>query len=111
METKLQRTEGFVKLLSKVSLFGGNFIIFVEHLHQIFIRLKIIQFVDKLIGISIPNMFGCPFIDAVLNRLRIEGWTHHLACHTVACLLKPGDLYQSWEEGAHAFEQYLLDSD
>ena len=54
---------------------------------------------------------GYPFIDAIMNQLRSEGWIHHLARHAVACFLTRGDLYQSWEEGAKVFEYYLLDAD
>lgn len=54
---------------------------------------------------------GYPFIDAIMNQLREEGWIHHLARHAVACFLTRGDLYQSWEDGARVFEYYLLDAD
>lgn len=54
---------------------------------------------------------GYPFIDAIMNQLRQEGWIHHLARHAVACFLTRGDLYQSWEDGARVFEYYLLDAD
>eukprot|EP00638_Chattonella_subsalsa_P000746 CAMPEP_0117762888 /NCGR_PEP_ID=MMETSP0947-20121206/18262_1 /TAXON_ID=44440 /ORGANISM="Chattonella subsalsa, Strain CCMP2191" /LENGTH=540 /DNA_ID=CAMNT_0005584393 /DNA_START=199 /DNA_END=1821 /DNA_ORIENTATION=- len=54
---------------------------------------------------------GYPWIDAVMNQLRQEGWIHHLARHAVACFLTRGDLWVSWEEGAKVFEKYLLDAD
>lgn len=54
---------------------------------------------------------GFPYIDAIMNQLRREGWIHHLARHSVACFLTRGDLYLSWEEGARIFEYYLLDAD
>lgn len=54
---------------------------------------------------------GYPWIDAIMNQLRAEGWMHHLARHAVACFLTRGDLYQSWEHGAKVFDKYLLDSD
>lgn len=54
---------------------------------------------------------GYPFIDAIMNQLRAEGWIHHLARHAVACFLTRGDLWQHWEEGARIFDYYLLDSD
>jgi cryptochrome len=54
---------------------------------------------------------GYPFIDAIMNQLRAEGWIHHLARHAVACFLTRGDLWQHWEEGARVFDYYLLDSD
>jgi cryptochrome len=54
---------------------------------------------------------GYPFIDAIMNQLRSEGWIHHLARHAVACFLTRGDLYQSWEVGAKIFDKHLLDSD
>ena len=28
---------------------------------------------------------GYPFIDAIMNQLRTEGWMHHLARHAVGC--------------------------
>jgi len=54
---------------------------------------------------------GYPFIDAVMNQLRTEGWIHHLARHAVACFLTRGDLWQHWEEGVRVFDVYLLDDD
>jgi cryptochrome len=54
---------------------------------------------------------GYPWIDAIMNQLRREGWMHHLARHSVACFLTRGDLYLSWEAGADIFSKYLLDAD
>jgi len=54
---------------------------------------------------------GYPFIDAIMTQLRTTGWIHHLARHAVACFLTRGDLWQSWEEGAAIFEEYLIDAD
>jgi len=54
---------------------------------------------------------GYPFIDAIMNQLRTEGWIHHLARHAVACFLTRGDLWQHWEEGVRVFDIYLLDDD
>jgi cryptochrome len=54
---------------------------------------------------------GYPFIDAIMTQLRETGWIHHLARHAVACFLTRGDLWQSWEEGAAHFEEYLIDAD
>ena len=54
---------------------------------------------------------GYPYIDAIMNQLRTEGWIHHLARHSVACFLTRGDLFLSWEEGARIFDKYLLDAD
>jgi cryptochrome len=54
---------------------------------------------------------GYPWIDAIMNQLRQEGWMHHLARHSVACFLTRGDLYCSWEDGAAVFDKYLLDAD
>ena len=54
---------------------------------------------------------GYPFIDAVMNQLRAEGWIHHLARHSVACFLTRGDLWISWEDGAAVFDKHLLDAD
>lgn len=54
---------------------------------------------------------GYPYIDAIMNQLKQEGWIHHLARHSVACFLTRGDLYQHWEEGVKVFDELLLDSD
>jgi cryptochrome len=54
---------------------------------------------------------GYPYIDAIMTQLRVEGWIHHLARHSVACFLTRGDLWQHWEEGAKVFDLYLLDGD
>lgn len=54
---------------------------------------------------------GYPFIDAIMRQLRQEGWIHHLARHAVACFLTRGDLWLSWEQGQHVFEELLLDAD
>ena len=54
---------------------------------------------------------GYPYIDAIMNQLREEGWIHHLARHSVACFLTRGDLWQHWEEGQKVFDRYLLDAD
>ncbi|KAJ3089002.1 hypothetical protein HK102_007420 [Quaeritorhiza haematococci] len=54
---------------------------------------------------------GYPWIDAIMTQLRLEGWIHHLARHSVACFLTRGDLYISWERGAEVFEELLLDHD
>jgi cryptochrome len=66
---------------------------------------------DEFISAWKESRTGFPFIDAIMNQLRIEGWIHHLARHAVACFLTRGDLYQSWEVGAKIFEYYLLDAD
>ncbi len=54
---------------------------------------------------------GYPWIDACMKQLEQEGWIHHLGRHAVACFLTRGDLWQSWEKGAHHFESHLLDAD
>jgi cryptochrome len=54
---------------------------------------------------------GYPWIDACMKQLEQEGWIHHLGRHAVACFLTRGDLWQSWEKGAHHFESQLLDAD
>jgi cryptochrome len=54
---------------------------------------------------------GYPWIDACMKQLETEGWIHHLGRHAVACFLTRGDLWQSWEKGAHHFESHLLDAD
>lgn len=54
---------------------------------------------------------GYPFIDAIMIKLRKEGWIHHLARHAVACFLTRGDLWVSWEHGMKVFEELLLDAD
>lgn len=54
---------------------------------------------------------GFPWIDAIMQQLRQEGWIHHLARHAVACFLTRGDLWISWESGMRVFEELLLDAD
>eukprot|EP00493_Phyllostaurus_siculus_P002681 UN02694 len=46
-----------------------------------------------------------------MRQLIAEGWIHHLARHSVACLLTRGQLWQNWEEGKKIFAEYLLDGD
>ncbi|WPG98591.1 Hypothetical protein R9X50_00138400 [Acrodontium crateriforme] len=55
------------------------------------------------------GMTGFPWIDAIMRQLRLEGWCHHLARHSVACFLTRGGCYISWERGAEVFEELLLD--
>ncbi|XP_067947686.1 cryptochrome-1-like [Watersipora subatra] len=54
---------------------------------------------------------GYPFVDAIMNQLRLEGWIHHVGRHMVASYLTRGDLWLSWEVGVKIFEKYLLDYD
>jgi len=54
---------------------------------------------------------GFPWIDAIMRKLRQEGWIHHLARHSAACFLTRGQLWQNWEEGKKIFAMYLLDGD
>lgn len=54
---------------------------------------------------------GFPWIDALMTQLRVDGFVHHLGRHSVACFLTRGDLWISWEEGAKAFQQLLIDHD
>ncbi|KAL7038371.1 hypothetical protein ACKWTF_009562 [Chironomus riparius] len=54
---------------------------------------------------------GYPWIDAIMQQLREEGWIHYLARHAVACFLTRGNLWISWEEGMKVFEELLLDAD
>ena len=59
----------------------------------------------------IEGRTGYPWIDAIMNQLKLEGWIHHLARHCVACFLTRGDLYINWERGMEVFEDLLLDAD
>ncbi|KAG2649360.1 hypothetical protein PVAP13_1NG108400 [Panicum virgatum] len=54
---------------------------------------------------------GYPWIDAIMIQLRKWGWMHHLARHSVSCLLTRGDLFIHWEKGRDVFERLLIDSD
>ncbi|KAK3090268.1 hypothetical protein FSP39_010528 [Pinctada imbricata] len=54
---------------------------------------------------------GYPWIDAIMNQLRQEGWIHHVCRHAVSCFLTRGDLWISWTEGLKVFLKYLLDAD
>ena len=42
---------------------------------------------------------GYPWIDAIMNQLRHEGWVHHVARHAVSSFLTRGDLWISWVDG------------
>lgn len=42
---------------------------------------------------------GFPFVDAIMNQLRDEGWVHHVGRHMIASYLTRGDLWLSWEAG------------
>ena len=42
---------------------------------------------------------GFPFVDAIMNQLRDEGWVHHVGRHMIASYLSRGDLWLSWEAG------------
>lgn len=55
------------------------------------------------------GMTGFPWIDAIMRQLKVEGWIHHLARHSVACFLTRGGCYISWERGAEVFEEWLID--
>lgn len=54
---------------------------------------------------------GFPWIDAVMRQINTEGWAHHAGRHAVACFLTRGDLYISWLQGAHYFQEVLIDMD
>ncbi|CAC5360560.1 CRY [Mytilus coruscus] len=54
---------------------------------------------------------GYPWIDAIMNQLRHEGWIHHVGRHAVACFLTRGDLWISWVDGLKIFLKYLIDAD
>ncbi|KAH9122591.1 hypothetical protein AeMF1_006178 [Aphanomyces euteiches] len=54
---------------------------------------------------------GFPWIDAVMNQLKTEGWIHNHARNAVACFLTKGDLWVDWRRGRDLFEKYLIDSD
>ncbi|KAK3588356.1 hypothetical protein CHS0354_003286, partial [Potamilus streckersoni] len=42
---------------------------------------------------------GYPWIDAIMKKLLVEGWVHHVCRHAVSCFPTRGDLWISWEEG------------
>ncbi|KAI1335527.1 Cryptochrome/photolyase FAD-binding domain-containing protein [Xylariaceae sp. FL0016] len=52
---------------------------------------------------------GFPFVDALMQQLKKEGWIHHLGRHMLACFLTRGGCYVHWERGADVFEELLLD--
>lgn len=66
---------------------------------------------DRLLNAWSNGLTGYPFIDAIMRKLRQEGYIHHLARHAVACFLTRGDLWISWEDGQRVFEELLLDAD
>jgi len=54
---------------------------------------------------------GYPFIDAIMNQLRSEGWVPGLLRQVACCFLTRGNLYQSWERGRDVFAKYAIDND
>ena len=54
---------------------------------------------------------GYPVIDAIMNQLNREGWTHKFNRHVVACFLTRGSLWQTWEVGLNHFQKNLIDFD
>lgn len=46
---------------------------------------------------------GYPFVDAIMNQLRADGWVHHHLRLVACCFLTRGNLYQSWERGRDIF--------
>jgi cryptochrome len=54
---------------------------------------------------------GYPIIDAVMNQLKREGWTHKFNRHVIACFLTRGSLWQTWEVGLNHFQKQLIDFD
>lgn len=39
-----------------------------------------------------------------MRQLKIQGWIHHLARHSVACFITRGQCYISWERGMEVFD-------
>ena len=54
---------------------------------------------------------GYPAIDAVINQLITDGWTHNYNRQFIACFLTKGTLWQSWEVGLNFFQKHLIDFD
>jgi cryptochrome len=54
---------------------------------------------------------GYPVIDAIMNQLNREGWTHKFNRHVIACFLTRGSLWQTWEVGLNHFQKHLIDFD
>ena len=54
---------------------------------------------------------GYPIIDAIMNQLNKEGWTHKFNRHVIACFLTRGSLWQTWEVGLNHFQKHLIDYD
>lgn len=61
--------------------------------------LRLILCLKLPFNFNFQGQTGYPFIDAIMIKLRKEGWIHHLARHAVACFLTRGDLWISWEKG------------
>ncbi|XP_064609637.1 cryptochrome-1-like [Liolophura sinensis] len=66
---------------------------------------------DEKLNRWLYGQTGFPWIDAIMNQLRHEGWIHQVARHATACFLTRGDLWLSWEKGLEVFYKYLLDAD
>ena len=54
---------------------------------------------------------GFPFIDAGINQMKKEGWTHNIVRNALSMFLTRGDLWLSWEHGLKFFLNYMIDSD
>lgn len=59
----------------------------------------------------IKGKTGYPSIDAIINQLSKEGWTHKFNRHLIACFLTRGALWQTWEVGLNFFQKNLIDFD
>ncbi|CAD7957620.1 unnamed protein product [Amoebophrya sp. A25] len=54
---------------------------------------------------------GYPFLDAIMNQLRAEGWVPGVLRQIACCFFTRGNLYQSWEKGRDIFAKYAVDHD
>ena len=52
---------------------------------------------------------GFPWIDAVINQCRTEGWAHYVARKSLAIFLTRGYLWVSWVFGREFFQDVMLD--
>ncbi|GAA98066.1 uncharacterized protein L969DRAFT_59737 [Mixia osmundae IAM 14324] len=66
---------------------------------------------EKVLEAWTHGQTGFPWIDAIMRQLKMHGWIHHLARHSVACFLTRGHAYISWVRGKEVFERWLIDHD
>jgi cryptochrome len=69
------------------------------------------EYKPKYIRAWCEGRTGYPVIDAMMNQLRREGWTHQFSRQVLGCFLTKGFLWQTWEVGLNHFQKHSIDFD